>query len=42
MLVWIASQCAHLELSASLQGTDDCAPLVTCCADYGDQFLTVG
>src|SRR6185436_10431214 len=42
MLVWIASQCAHLESSASLQGTDDCAPLVTCCADYGDQFLTIG
>src|SRR6266545_3969906 len=41
MLVGIASQCAHLELSAGLQGTYDSAALLPSCADHGDQFPIV-
>src|SRR5260221_6392655 len=41
MLVCTAGQRAHLELGVSLQGTHDSASLVSCCADYGDQFLIV-
>src|ERR1700693_1137477 len=42
MLAWMASQSAYLELALGLQGTHDCASLLPCCADYGDQFLAVG
>ncbi len=42
MLVWIASQCSHLELAAGLQGTHNSASLLTGCADHGDQFFIVG
>src|SRR5882672_5470109 len=41
MLVWIASQCSHFESSAGLQGTQDPASLLSCCADHGDQFFIV-
>ena len=42
MLVWIASQCSHLELSAGLQRTQDSTPLLSRCPDHGDQILIVG
>ena len=42
MLGWMARQSAYLELALGLQGTHDCASLVSRCADHGDQFLAVG
>jgi len=42
MLVWIASQCSHLELSAGLQGTNDSASLLSRCTDHGDLLFIVG
>jgi len=41
MLVWIASQCSHLELSAGLKSTHNAATLLPRCANDGDQFLVV-
>jgi len=41
-LAWIATQSAHLELAAGLQGTYYCASLLPRCADHGNQFFIVG
>jgi hypothetical protein len=42
ILAWIASQCAHFELAAGLQGTYYSASLLSCGANYCDELFIVG